>query len=59
MGDVTRVALAGLDRGEVSVLLEGSGEPSFRVQQVLDAVYRQRVESVERFRRFPSSFVCG
>jgi 23S rRNA (adenine2503-C2)-methyltransferase len=48
--------LLGLDRGEVSALVEDAGEPSYRAQQILDAVYRQRVESVEQISTLPQAF---
>ncbi len=53
MENPSKVALLGLDRGEVSALVESCGEPGFRAQQLLDAVYRQRVESVEQISTLP------
>jgi 23S rRNA (adenine2503-C2)-methyltransferase len=40
--------LLGMDRPELSALLESRGEPSYRARQLLDAVYRQRVESIDQ-----------
>ncbi len=53
MTDVAPLALLGQDRGEIASLVETIGEPGYRVQQVLDAVYRQRVESVEQISTLP------
>lgn len=53
MSDVAPLALLGQDRGEIASLVETIGEPGYRVQQVLDAVYRQRVESVEQISTLP------
>ncbi len=47
MADSLQVALLGLDRTELTSLIENLGEPAYRGQQLRDAVYRQRVESVE------------
>jgi 23S rRNA (adenine2503-C2)-methyltransferase len=47
MSEVFQVALLGMDRAELVSLVEGVGEPGYRAKQLLDAVYRQRVESVE------------
>ena len=46
-------SLLGLDRGELLSLFESIGEPSYRAQQVLDAVYREREESIERISTLP------
>jgi 23S rRNA (adenine2503-C2)-methyltransferase len=51
--NLIKVALLGLDRGELSALLESWDEPGFRVQQLLEAVYRQRVDSVEQISTLP------
>ena len=46
-------SLLGLDRGELLSLFESLGEPSYRAQQLLDAVYRKREESIERVSTLP------
>ena len=46
MADFDQISLLGLDEGELSALMNDLGQPSYRAQQVLDAVYRQRVDSV-------------
>jgi 23S rRNA (adenine2503-C2)-methyltransferase len=41
-------SLLGMDRAELEALAESVGEPAYRAKQLLAAVYRQRVESVEQ-----------
>jgi len=48
--------LLGMDRGELVVLVEQAGEPSYRAQQIMEAVYRQRVETVEQISTLPQGF---
>jgi 23S rRNA (adenine2503-C2)-methyltransferase len=47
--------LLGLDRGELVSLVEGLNEPAYRAQQLLDAIYRKRLESIDRVSTFPQS----
>jgi 23S rRNA (adenine2503-C2)-methyltransferase len=51
--DVTQIALLGLDRAELAALIESAGEPSYRARQLREAVYRQRVDSVEEISTLP------
>jgi len=53
MTHVADNSLLGLDRGELLSLFESIGEPSYRAQQLLDAVYREREESIERISTLP------
>jgi 23S rRNA (adenine2503-C2)-methyltransferase len=53
MADRTQIALLGLDRGEMAALVEMEGEPGYRVQQLLEAVYQQRLESIEQISTLP------
>ncbi len=46
-------SLLGLDRGELASLVESIGEPPYRAQQLLDAIYRKRVESIARISTLP------
>jgi 23S rRNA (adenine2503-C2)-methyltransferase len=55
MTDQPQFALLGLDRGELAALVETLGEPSYRAQQVLEAVYRQRVSSIEEISTLPQA----
>jgi 23S rRNA (adenine2503-C2)-methyltransferase len=48
MADGSQVELLGMDRAELGSLVESLGEPAYRAKQLLAAVYRQRVESVEK-----------
>ncbi len=36
--------LLGMDRGEITALVSEAGEAGYRAKQIMDAVYRQRVE---------------
>ena len=45
--------LLGMDRIEFAALMEGAGEPSYRAQQLIDAIYRQRVTSIEQISTLP------
>jgi len=49
-------ALTGLDRGELVSLVEQAGEPIYRAQQLLEAVYRKRVESIAQISTLPQQF---
>jgi 23S rRNA (adenine2503-C2)-methyltransferase len=48
MADSPQDVLLGLDRDELTSLVEGLGEPSYRAKQLVEAVYRQRVASIEQ-----------
>ena len=48
MADRPQFALLGLDRAELASLVNSLGEPAYRAKQLLDAVYRQRVDSIEQ-----------
>jgi len=47
MTNSQQISLLGLDRHELNALVESVGEPAYRAKQLLEAVYRQRVESVD------------
>lgn len=53
MANVSQNALLGLSRRELAALVEEWGEPSYRASQLLEAVYRQRVESVDTISTLP------
>ena len=46
-------SLLGSGRAELASLVESIGEPPYRAQQLLDAIYRKRVESIERISTLP------
>jgi 23S rRNA (adenine2503-C2)-methyltransferase len=45
--------LLGMDREELGSLVSESGEPAYRAKQIMDAVYRQRVESLDEISTLP------
>jgi 23S rRNA (adenine2503-C2)-methyltransferase len=47
MAELTSTTLLGMDHEELAVLVDEAGEPAYRAKQLAEAVYRQRVESVE------------
>ena len=53
MADLSQISLLGLDRSELASLVETLPEPPYRAKQLLEAVYRQRVESVEQISTLP------
>ena len=48
--------LLGLDIQELTVLVEDAGEPSYRARQLFEAIYSQRVRSVEEVTALPLAF---
>jgi 23S rRNA (adenine2503-C2)-methyltransferase len=49
-------SLLGMDREELAALVSEAGEPTYRAKQIMDAVYRQRVESLEEISTLPREF---
>ncbi len=45
----------GQDRTEVASLVDSLGEPAYRANQLLDAVYRQRVDSIDEISTLPQA----
>jgi 23S rRNA (adenine2503-C2)-methyltransferase len=45
-----------MDREDFSALVEEAGQPAYRAQQLMEAVYRQRVESIAEISTLPQSF---
>jgi 23S rRNA (adenine2503-C2)-methyltransferase len=45
--------LLGLNRQEVAELVEKAGEASYRAQQIMDGVYRERVQSLDQVSTLP------
>jgi 23S rRNA (adenine2503-C2)-methyltransferase len=45
-----------MDREEIAALVSEAGEPSYRAKQIMDAVYRQRVETLEEISTLPLDF---
>ncbi len=46
-------SLLGMDRKELAALMSEAGEPSYRARQIMEAVYRQRAESLEEISTLP------
>ena len=49
-------SLLGMDREEIAALVSEAGEPGYRAKQIMDAVYRQRVESLAEISTLPQEF---
>jgi 23S rRNA (adenine2503-C2)-methyltransferase len=56
MNEPVKSPLLGMDREELAALVSGAGEPDYRVKQIMEAVYRQRVESLEEISTLPQGF---
>ncbi len=56
MGLPPTSSLLGMDRGEITALVSEAGEPSYRAKQIVDAVYQQRVETLEEISTLPQGF---
>jgi 23S rRNA (adenine2503-C2)-methyltransferase len=56
MGVSPTSLLLGLDREEITALVSEAGEPGYRAKQIMDAVYRQRVESLAEISTLPQEF---
>jgi 23S rRNA (adenine2503-C2)-methyltransferase len=50
------ISLLGMERGEITDLVTEAGEPAYRAKQIMDAVYRQRVESLAEISTLPLGF---
>ncbi|HZQ22478.1 MAG TPA: 23S rRNA (adenine(2503)-C(2))-methyltransferase RlmN [Terriglobales bacterium] len=49
-------SLLGLNLEELADIVQEAGEPSYRARQLFDAVYRQKVDSVEQILTLPRTF---
>ena len=56
MGTEIAVALLGMDARELAALVSEAGESSYRAKQIMEAVYRQRVETLEEISTLPQTF---
>jgi 23S rRNA (adenine2503-C2)-methyltransferase len=56
MAEAKTSTLLGMDREEFTALVSEAGEPSYRAKQIMEAVYRQRVESLAEISTLPSEF---
>jgi 23S rRNA (adenine2503-C2)-methyltransferase len=55
MTNTSEKHLLGLNGPEIAALIEREGEPAYRARQLLDAVYRQRVKSIEAISTLPQT----
>src|SRR5256886_17237863 len=51
--------LLGLGLHELTLLVEESGQPQYRAQQLFEAIYRQRVGSAEQISTLSQQFRAG
>jgi 23S rRNA (adenine2503-C2)-methyltransferase len=56
MAEPPTLALLGMDREEVTALVTEAGEPAYRAKQIMDGLYRQRVETLEEISTLPQEF---
>ncbi|MFZ0300826.1 MAG: 23S rRNA (adenine(2503)-C(2))-methyltransferase RlmN [Candidatus Sulfotelmatobacter sp.] len=56
MAQALKLALLGMDREEITALVSEAGEPSYRANQIIDALYRQRVETLAEISTLPQEF---
>jgi len=48
--------LLGMDRQELTALVADAGQPGYRAKQIMDGIYRQRVESLGEISTLPEEF---
>jgi 23S rRNA (adenine2503-C2)-methyltransferase len=53
MNPLPQNTLLGMDRADLISLMGSLGEPPYRANQILDAVYRQRVDSADKISTLP------
>jgi len=51
--DPSNLPLLGMNRAELASVVESAGERGYRVQQIADAIYRQRVETIGQISTLP------
>jgi 23S rRNA (adenine2503-C2)-methyltransferase len=56
MAQTLALALLGMDREEITALVSEAGEPAYRAKQIMDALYRQRVETLDEISTLPQGF---
>src|SRR5208282_6086623 len=49
----------GMDQAEITGLVIAAGEPGYRAQQIVQGIYRQRVESLDEISTLPSALREG
>lgn len=53
MANLPENPILGMNRSELASLVESLGEPAYRASQLLDAIYRQRVDSIDSISTLP------
>ena len=56
MAEIQTTSLLGMDCADLTALVNEAGQPSYRAKQIMDAVYRQRVESLAEISTLPLEF---
>ena len=56
MPETNPSSLLGMDCAQLAALVSEAGEPSYRGKQIMEAVYRQRVETLEEISTLPQEF---
>jgi 23S rRNA (adenine2503-C2)-methyltransferase len=56
MSEPLTSSLLGMDREEIAALVNEAGEPRYRADQIMDALYRQHVESLAEISTLPQEF---
>jgi 23S rRNA (adenine2503-C2)-methyltransferase len=59
MNKLGRCSLLGMDQAEITALVIAAGEPGYRAQQIVQGIYRQRVESLDEISTLPSALREG
>src|SRR5437764_4124484 len=55
MTHLPQITVLGMDRAELASLVDSLGEPAYRADQLLEAVYRQRVDSIQNISTLPAA----
>ena len=56
MAEIQTTSLLGMDCADLTALVNEAGQPSYRAKQIMEAVYRQRVESLAEISTLPLEF---
>src|SRR5580658_10403545 len=56
MAEIITSSLLGMSLQELAGLTKEAGEPAYRAKQLLDAVYRQRIELLSEISTLPMAF---
>jgi 23S rRNA (adenine2503-C2)-methyltransferase len=56
MPETNPTLLLGMDREELSALVSEAGQPGYRSKQLIDAIYSQRVDSLDAISTLPREF---